>query len=158
MSTQEISIGAGETLQSIAQKQLGDFSKWRELADANSLDGISDLVAGSSLKIPDSIQQIAQKAQPLLGKVASGLNGDAGKIAATIQQTISQISDYATEAQQLLGEVNGIFSDLGETAQSIGTQGNADSARDYQGQAVRLIDWLLEPTGSNANSQGGTNG
>jgi len=154
MATQT-TVSAGETLQSIAQQQLGDWTKWRDLASANNLDGISGLTAGATLEIPASLQEAVQKAQPLLGKVAASLNGDAGKIAATIQNTVSQISGYAEEAQRLLGEVNGIFADLGETAESIDITGATDSLRDYSGQAVRLIDWLLEPTGSNENSQGG---
>jgi len=45
-------VGAGETLQSIAQQYLGDWSRWTEIADKNDLD-TSTISPGDTLEIPE---------------------------------------------------------------------------------------------------------
>jgi LysM repeat protein len=48
-------VQAGDTLQSIAQAIWGDSSFWYLLADANGLDGSSQLDAGVTLIVPNDI-------------------------------------------------------------------------------------------------------
>lgn len=50
-STRTYVVARGDTLQSIAREQLGDFSRWTEIADRNDLE-TTNLEVGQSLEIP----------------------------------------------------------------------------------------------------------
>ena len=45
-------VRVGETLQSIARDELGDWQAWARIADANGLDPAATLTPGASLLIP----------------------------------------------------------------------------------------------------------
>ncbi len=47
-------VQAGDTLGAIAYREYGQTSLWRVIADANSLDGVRDLIPGSTLLIPNA--------------------------------------------------------------------------------------------------------
>ena len=49
-----ILVVAGDSLKSLAQKAYANSSLWYVLAAANALSGDSDLVACTSLKVPDT--------------------------------------------------------------------------------------------------------
>lgn len=51
-------VKAGDTLQSIALQVWGDSSLWYVLADANGMDGSTELAAGMSLVIPDKVENV----------------------------------------------------------------------------------------------------
>jgi len=51
-------VSSGDNLQSIARAVYGDASLWYIIADANALRSDADLVAGQTLKIPNSISNI----------------------------------------------------------------------------------------------------
>lgn len=46
-------VGAGETLWSIAEKEYGDGFKWKEIAKANNITDASSLAKGAKLIIPE---------------------------------------------------------------------------------------------------------
>jgi nucleoid-associated protein YgaU len=46
-------VRSGETLQSIAQKTLGDWKEWTRLLEVNGLDPAAELASGSVLIIPE---------------------------------------------------------------------------------------------------------
>jgi len=46
-------VVAGDTLPSIAQREYGDPTRWRALAEANDIDDPMRLVPGTTLTIPD---------------------------------------------------------------------------------------------------------
>lgn len=48
-------VGAGETLQSIAKSAYGDSSLWYLIADANGLSGDRDLRVGQTLTVPSRV-------------------------------------------------------------------------------------------------------
>ena len=48
----QITAIAGQSLQDIAYKYLGDFELWQQLADFNSLTAFDDII-GSQIQIPD---------------------------------------------------------------------------------------------------------
>lgn len=51
LSTRTYIVRAGDTLQRIARRELGDFNRWVEIADTNDLP-TTDLSVGQSLKLP----------------------------------------------------------------------------------------------------------
>ncbi len=131
---------SGDTLLSLAQRHLGDFRQWRALADLNNLNPLEGLPIGVNLNIPGK-DELFKEAQPILSGVALGLNGLQGRVAATLRQLEGQASGYVKEAEALLGEVNGVFGEV----ESVAQKGMGDlSNRNYKGEAVKLIDWLLQ--------------
>lgn len=126
---------AGETLLSIAQTQLGDASRWREVADANDINPLEQIAAGIDLQIPE-LNAVTRRVQPVLGKVASGLNSARG----VLDKVSSVLGDSATaEINNVLGEAIEIVETVSGAAQN-----PESSLRQYGGEAVKLIDWLLE--------------
>jgi hypothetical protein len=136
-------INAGDSLSSIAQRQLGDWRKWRDLAGKNDLNPTVELSPGSNIEVPQ-LSEIASKAQPILGKVSAGLNSAGlGELASSVDKVSSQVLGYAKEAESVLGEVNGFLS--GDTELSLETVlDKVGGLREYQGQGVQLVDWLLQ--------------
>ena len=49
----QVAVQAGETLRSLAQRVYGNANLWYVLAAANALDGDGDLVAGTTLTVPE---------------------------------------------------------------------------------------------------------
>lgn len=45
-------VGEGDTLREIAESQLGDYSRWTEIADLNDLDRPGNIEAGDEIKLP----------------------------------------------------------------------------------------------------------
>jgi 2-succinyl-5-enolpyruvyl-6-hydroxy-3-cyclohexene-1-carboxylate synthase len=136
----QLPIDLGDTLTSLAQTELGDWRRWRELADLNELNPLEGLEIGEAIEIPD-FSQLTSQVQPILSSVAQGLNGIDGRLAATVQQAIGQVSGYVQEAEALVGEINGV---LNGDVESIVTQvADKLGVRQYADEGVRLIDWLL---------------
>ena len=138
-----IATNAGDSLQSLAQQYLGDASQWRDIASLNNLNPLSVLQAGQELGIPLNSELISQ-AVPILTTVAQGLNGTAGIEAVLLEQATAAISKYVPEAQSLLGELNGVLSGDVESIVQRGLGELPSGLRQYKGEAVKLIDWLLQ--------------
>jgi len=79
--------------------------------------------------------------QPIFNSVAQGLNGIDGKLAATLQQAVGQVSGYVKEAEALVGEINGVLS--GDVESIVEKVADKLGVRQYADEGVRLIDWLL---------------
>lgn len=141
----ETQIQAGDTLQTLLFDQLesidGYNPNWRSIADKAALDPLKALPIGDAVQLPE-VDQLIGQADSLLGSVSAGLNQAKGQIGEVFKQ-ISQYlpPGYTEEAQKLLGEVNGVFGQV----ESIVGQGKAaiGKARDYKGEVVKLVDWLL---------------
>jgi hypothetical protein len=136
----QLPIDLGDTLTSLAQSELGDWRRWRELADVNDLNPLEGLAIGETLEIPD-ISALTSRVQPIFNSVAQGLNGIDGKLAATLQQAASQVSGYVQEAEALVGEINGVLS--GDVELGVTQVADKLGVRQYADEGVRLIDWLL---------------
>ncbi len=136
----QLPINLGDTLTSLAQSQLGDWRQWRELADVNDLNPLEGLAIGGSLEIP-SVSELTSRVQPIFNSVAQGLNGIDGKLAATLQQAVGQVSGYVKEAEALVGEINGVLS--GDVESIVEKVADKLGVRQYADEGVRLIDWLL---------------
>ena len=90
---------SGDSFQSLAQKHLGDATKWREIASLNDSSPLEFLPVGENLKIPTK-SEIFKEAQPALQSVATGLNGEAGQLA---KNFIDQVQGEAARlARELL--------------------------------------------------------
>ncbi|HEY9735490.1 MAG TPA: hypothetical protein V6D06_04380 [Trichocoleus sp.] len=124
----------GEDLATLAARTLGDPSRFREIANLNGLNPLERLAGGLPINIPTSAELLAQ-VEPALSSVVSGVES----ALLQTQTTLEQVSGYTTEAQRLVGEVNGV---LGNVESQLDTL--LESARQYQGEAVRLVDWLLD--------------
>lgn len=64
-SADSATLKAGGSLAAIAHQYLGDFSKWREIADFNGVENLfSQLPIGTELKLPsvDELRTLAQDA------------------------------------------------------------------------------------------------
>ena len=136
-------INSGDSLSVLAQRQLGDWRKWRDLADKNGLNPTIELQPGSQIEIPN-LNELASKAEPILGKVSAGLNAvGLSEYSSALQKVTSQVTGYAKEAESVLGEVNGYLS--GETQLSLDTViDKIGGLREYSGKGVQLVDWLLQ--------------
>lgn len=55
MSSTQHTIQSGDTLASLAALAYGDTSQFRKLAEANGLDVLAPLVAGTSIEIPSAV-------------------------------------------------------------------------------------------------------
>ncbi|MBE9178667.1 LysM peptidoglycan-binding domain-containing protein [Oculatella sp. LEGE 06141] len=84
----------GESLATIAHRELGIVDRWRDLADLNSIDIFSNIPIGTELQIP-SVQDIERLARDRIGSVlgeadlsslARGVNGQ------SLNQAIKLIS------------------------------------------------------------------
>lgn len=91
---QQVTLNVGDTLQAIAQRQLGDYSQWRELADLNDLNIFESLPIGGSIRIPSS-EQLEQAAQQRLGQLTGQLEG------LTNQQQIQKLIEQGISAANL---------------------------------------------------------
>jgi hypothetical protein len=129
---QVIDIFGGTPAMVGAMEAFDDPTRWRELAELNDLDVLSD--SPEQIELPAK-SDVFKSVQPLLASVADGLNG----ASTIVGQIAPQLTGYVAEAQRLLGEVNGV---LGKV-ESVYTQAQtAVKTRNYQ-EAVRLVDWLL---------------
>jgi hypothetical protein len=135
----QVSTEAGDSLISLAQRHLGDFRRWRDVAAQNGINPLEGLATGLDLDIPTP-DELLKVATPILSKVSAGVNA-AQQVTEQIGQVLQSVGGYTPEAQKLLGEVNGVLgeveSTLGQVDQKVG------ELRDYASQGVRLIDWLL---------------
>lgn len=134
----QITINAGDTLSAIAQKYLGDSSKWREIAEVAGINPLENLQVGTTITLPD-LGSVINKATPVLNDVAAGLNG-ATKVLGTVPD-VPVLGDYASYAISQIDKANGV---VGLGTQILGDVAfRQDSARNYNG-SVKLIDWLLQ--------------
>lgn len=87
-----VPINVGDSLSKIAHQQLGDVSKWREIADLNGLDIFKQLPIGSQLKIP-SAADLERLATEQLKKVLGDKLGSKLDLSAIAQGKFHQIGD-----------------------------------------------------------------
>jgi hypothetical protein len=142
-----------ETLSEVADKVFGDSLRFPEILDMNpNLDVFGDLLDlddGVSIDIPEA-DQILSFAEPVLSEVSEALGG-MGRYLEQASSTITSVSShlppqlkgYAQEALDAIGKVNGI---KGEVEQYLdkGKSLASDKLREYEGQLVQLVPWLLE--------------
>ena len=69
-------VSSGDNLQSIALAVYGDASLWYIIADANALRSDADLIAGQTLKIPNSISNINNNSDTFKPYNAGEIIGD----------------------------------------------------------------------------------
>ncbi len=144
MSTTKVE--PGENLSLLASRVFnGDALRFTEILDLNpDLDVFGELKQELKLNIP-STDQIFNYAQPALTSVGQALqqvNGFADQATNAINQISGklppQLQGYAKEAIALVGEINGIAG----KAQTV-LDGAESKLREYEGQAVKLVPWLL---------------
>lgn len=144
MSTTKVE--PGENLSLLASRIFnGDALRFTELLDLNpDLDVFDDLTQEVELNIP-STEQIFNYAKPALTSVGQALaqvNGFTEQATNAINQVAGQLppqlQGYAKEALELVGEINGI---VGKAQTVLGEAEN--QLREYEGQAVKLVPWLL---------------
>ena len=138
-------VQPGENLSQLSDRLFGDPLRFTEVLDLNpDLDVFGNLAQETSLEVPEAAQ-ILNYAAPVFGSVSKALNQADGFLD-QVEGAIVNIADdlppqfqgYAKEALELVGELNGV---VGQ-AQSIVAQGQ-DKLRQYEGQAVKLVPWLL---------------
>lgn len=138
-------VNSGDSFQSLAQKHLGDASKWREIASLNDSNPLEFLPVGESLKIP-SKSEVFKVAGPKLQSIATGLNGEAGQLAKNfldlVEGEVSKIMNVIPQAQVLLGELNGVVGEVESVLDRVKLDEILDQ-RGYNEQVNRLIDWLI---------------
>jgi hypothetical protein len=138
-------VEPGETISSLADRIFDDPLRFPEIFDKNpGLDIFGDLVQGQSINIPEP-SQILRYAEPVFGSVSQAL-GQGEQLVEKASALITEyggklppeLQGYAKEAIEAVGQVNGAIG----KAQSILKEGQS-SLRKYDGQAVRLVPWLL---------------
>lgn len=136
---------SGDSLQSLAQKHLGDASKWRDVANLDSLNPLEALPIGKEINIPTKAE-VFKMAAPALQAIGTGLNGEPGQLISNFldqaQGEIAKALNVIPQAQALLGEINGVLGDV----QSVVDREKIDELlgdRGYSQQVNRIIDWLL---------------
>ena len=123
----------GDSLGAIAARYLGDSSRFREIADLNDLSPLALLQGGTELEIPTP-DEVLNQIRPALTSVRSGLTS----ALAEVEGVGDRVRGYTQEARRLVGEVNGVLGDVESELDSV-----LQAVRQYQGEAVRLVDWLL---------------
>lgn len=141
----QVPVNSGDSFQSLAQKHLGDASKWREIASLNSSNPLEFLPVGESLKIPTK-SELFKIAGPRLQSVATGINGEMGELSKNfldqIEGEVSKALNVIPQAQVLLGEINGALGEVESVVDRIKID-EILGQRGYNEQVNRLIDWLL---------------
>lgn len=139
-------VEPGENLSLLASRVFnGDVLRFTEILDLNpDLDVFGELTQEIQLNIP-STEQIFNYAKPALTSVGQALqqvNGFTEQATNAINQISGQLpaglQGYAKEAIALVGEINGI---AGKAQTAI--DGVEGQLREYEGQAVKLVPWLL---------------
>lgn len=125
-----VAVSPGDTLSKLAQQQLGDWRRWREIADLNGSNVLESLPL-TTLQLPE-LRSAAAIAQPLLTTIAAGRNG--GGISALVQSA-ADAAGYSKSAQRALAVVN----EVRGIAESVG-----EGDRRYRRAGVQLVDWLLQ--------------
>lgn len=115
----------GDTLSNIAQAQLGDSSRWRDIADITGFNPLDAIAPGVKFEIPSTLKSNLSTASTILDSVA-GITGNK-----TAVQLITAVK-----------EINNIFQGDAETV--LTKVADATGIRKYSGQGVRLVDWLLK--------------
>ena len=127
-------VEQGESLAALADRVLGDPTRFGELLDINpNLDVFGDLVAGQLIELPE-LQQVLNMASPRLGRIAQTLNGQ--QISSTIEQA-RQLQGYVSSAIDQLQQINNI-GDAIEIVEDVEAQVRS-GARDL----VAITPWLL---------------
>jgi LysM domain len=123
-----IPFSPGDSLTKLAHDQLGDGSKWRELADFNGIENIFEKIPiGKNLNIPSAaeIQQMAiAQVQNLIG---GNLPGGLGAIAGNLGGLAGGLGDL---------DLSGIGDGKFHTA-LMRKLGGGDI-----NQQIKLVDWL----------------
>ena len=127
-------VSPGDSLIKIAQEQLGDWRRWRDVASENGLNVLEQLPLGN-IQLPD-LAKVNQYAQPIFTAISAGRNGG-GDISALIQSA-AEAAGYGKQAQKALGIVNGVRG----AVESVSSGELGD--RVYQQAGVQLVDWLLQ--------------
>lgn len=141
----------GDTLAAIAARTFpgADVRRFTEILDANpdTLDVFGDLSLGSQITLP-STEQIEQRVQPALTKIASSLGGAKGflgqaedVINAVSGVLPSSLQGYAKDALSAVNIANGVIGEAETVLEDV--QGAVGGARNYGGQGVSLVSWLL---------------
>lgn len=140
----------GEDLPALAARVFnGDVSRFTEILDLNpSLDVFGSLPQELDVNIPQP-SQILNFARPALSRVSQSLSGvgrylsEAEKLLNEAKNVIPEgLQGYASEALDLVGEINGVVGDIEQKAST--TLDSIDSTlRQYDGQLVQLVPWLL---------------
>lgn len=139
-------VEPGENLSLLASRVFnGDVLRFTELLDLNpDLDVFGELQQELNVEIP-STEQIFNYAKPALTSVGQALqqvNGLTSQVSNAIEQFSGQLppqlQGYAKEALEIVGEINGIAG----KAQTV-LDGAENKLREYEGQAVKLVPWLL---------------
>ena len=115
----------GDTLSSIAQQQLGNSSRWRDIADLTGFNPLEAIAPGVGFEIPSSIKSNLSTASTILDCVAGITNN----------KTAVALSTAAKE-------INNVFQ--GDAESILATVASATGLRQYADQGVRLVDWLLK--------------
>lgn len=116
-----IELAAGSSLPALAQQHLGDYSKWRELAELNGIDIFQALPTGQRLVIP-SAEQLQELAQQRLTQLLGQTTG----------------SDASTRLQRLIEQ--GISAaNLPELDLS-----SLKTANPYGQYPWQIISWILQ--------------
>ena len=128
-----VPVAPGDNVIKIAQEQLGDWRRWREIADLNDFD-VTQALPIIEAQLPE-LSGIAATAQPILTAIAQGRNG--GGDISSLLLTAAQATGYGQAATKALGLVNGVQG----AVESI--NGGEIGDRGYAG-GVQLVDWLLQ--------------
>lgn len=126
-----LSFGPGDSLAKLAHDQLGDVSKFRELADFNGIEDIfAQIPVGKNMEIPspDELKQLAiAQVQNLVGSQLGDL-GSLGNLASTLPGLAGGLGDL-----DLSSIADGQFQNA--LMRKLGIQ-NIN-------QSIKLVDWLF---------------
>jgi hypothetical protein len=142
----------GETLAEVADQVFGDSLRFPEILGMNpDLDIFGDLLDfdGLSIDIPE-VDQVLSFATPALTQVSQAIGGmgryldEASSLISSVSSSLPpQLQGYAQEALDLIGEVNGFRGEVEQYLEE-GKSLLGDKLREYEGQLVQLVPWLLE--------------
>lgn len=114
---QSLETNVGDTLISIAQRQLSDGDRWRDVADALGANPLESITGGKKFNLETATNQASN--------VLNSLGVDT-----TVIKTLSSA----------VSQINNVLS--GDTASVLTEIGKVTGVRNY-GEAVKLVDWLL---------------
>lgn len=146
-------IPKSDSLWQIAAQNLGDPTKFRDIAELNGIGNILNKIdTNKTINIPETNDYI-KKAEPILGDIAKSTRGYSKQISALTGEVSNKIQTYSKYlppefkrysdvAVKYLGEVNGVVGKV-ETELEGKLKGVTDQLRKYGGQSTRLVDWLL---------------
>ncbi|AUT00888.1 hypothetical protein CLI64_11035 [Nostoc sp. CENA543] len=135
--TKEVQLAKGDSLVKVANKYLGEYSRWREVAQINGIDIFDGLPTGKNLKIPTR-----EELKKLLDKEKAQVLANAEKDVKARLREISNSREIQSIAKTLGVDTEKLIKDLdlSPLSKKLSEQVNTDDAVD---EAWQIIGWIL---------------